>query len=183
MDIPITAAHYNAARDCREVPGEGDCILAEIDRLVATLKDTRRSEDDRAQALKFLVHFIGDLHCPPHAGDNHDRGGNDTPVTFFDRPTNLHSVWDSGLLRRIGMTVTAWTAQLEKGGLVVSARGTPVAWAEEAHRVAATNVYDIPRNRVLGQAYVDASVPALRLQLLRGGVRLAALLNSIFETA
>lgn len=96
---------------------------------------------------------------------------------------NLHSVWDSGLFRQIGLTVTAWTAQLEKSGLSVSAKGTPVAWAEEAHRVAATVVYKLPRNRILGREYLVASVPALRLQLLRGGVRLAALLNGIFEKA
>lgn len=84
VDIPITAAHYDPARDCREVPDQGDCILAEIDRLVAALKDTRRPADERAQALKFLVHFVGDLHCPPHSGDSDDRGGNDTEVTFFE---------------------------------------------------------------------------------------------------
>jgi nuclease S1 len=68
VDIPITARHYDAARDCRRVRGEGDCILAEIDRLVATLKDRWRPDEERVQALKFVVHFVGDLQlsrsCP-----------------------------------------------------------------------------------------------------------------------
>jgi hypothetical protein len=181
VDIPITAGHYDATRDCQNVRGEGDCILAEIDRLVATLKDRSRPEVDRVQALKFLVHFVGDLHCPVHAGDNHDRGGNNTPVTFFGRPTNLHSVWDTRLIAQAGFTVTSLTEAVEKLGTRVKPGGTPVAWAEEAHDAARDVAYPIPADHVLGQAYLDAAMPALQLQLLRGGIRLAALLNAIFD--
>jgi len=181
VDIPITVRRYDAARDCQNVRGKGDCILAEIDRLVATLKNRSRPEEERVQALKFLVHFLGDLHCPVHAGDNHDRGGNDTPVTFFGRPTNLHSVWDSRLISQAGFTVTSLTEAVEKLGTRANQGGTPVAWAEEAHDVARDVACPIPANHVLGQAYLDAAMPALQLQLLRGGIRLAALLNAIFD--
>ncbi len=156
-------------------------MLAEIERLVATLKNRSGPEEERVQALKFLVHFVGDLHCPVHAGDNHDRGGNNTPVTFFGRPTNLHSVWDSRLIAQAGFTVTSLTETVEKSGTRVRPGGTPVTWAEEAHDVARDVAYPIPAGHVLGQAYVNAAMPALRLQLLRGGIRLAALLNAIFD--
>ena len=62
-------------------------------------------------------------------------------------------------------------------------RGTPVTWAEEAVRVAAEHAYRLPANHELGQAYLDENLPILKQQLFRGGVRLAALLNEIFESA
>jgi hypothetical protein len=163
------------------VSGESDCIIAEIDRLVATLRDRSKPEEERAFALKLLVHFVADLHCPLHASDNADRGGNHVRVEFFGRPTNLHSVWDSRLIQQAGYTVTSLTEELEKSGLSVTAAGTPVAWAEEAHDVARDVAYRIPPDHVLGQAYLDAAMPALKLQLLRGGVRLAGLLNAIVD--
>jgi hypothetical protein len=180
VDIPITAAHYDAARDCKTEEGRGDCVIAEIDRLVATLRDRERPEDERAQALKFLVHFVGDLHCPVHSGDNADRGGNDTPVVFFDRLTQVHSVWDSGAINRIAPTVTEWDELLEKSTLTVSAEGTPIQWAEEAHDLARDVAYRLPADKVLGQDYVDLARPVVELQLLRAGVRLAKMLNDIF---
>lgn len=182
VDIPITTIRYDATRDCQNVPGEGDCILAEIDRLVATLKDASRPDEQRVQALKFLVHFVGDLHCPVHAVNNHDRGGNYLRVTLFGRPTNLHSVWDSGLITEGGFNVTSLTKAVEELGASVEPGGTPVDWAEEAHDVARDVAYAIPPNRALSYAYLNAAIPSLKVQLLRGGIRLAALLNEIFET-
>jgi hypothetical protein len=77
--------------------------------------------------------------------------------------------------------VTSLTDAVEKLGARVKPSGTPVTWAEEAHDVARDVAYPIPADHVLGQAYLDAAMPALQLQLLRGGIRLAALLNAIFD--
>ncbi len=181
VDIPLRAAHYDAARDCQNVPGEGDCIIAEIDRLTVVLRDRSKPEEERAFALKLLVHFVADLHCPLHASDNADRGGNRVGVEFFGRPTNLHAVWDSRLIQQAGYTVTRLTDELETSRLPVTTAGTPVAWAEESHDVARDVAYAIPPDHILGQAYLDAAMPALKLQLLCGGVRLAGLLNAIFD--
>jgi nuclease S1 len=178
VDIPLGAAHYDPARDCKAT-AQGDCIIAAIERFSAILRDASRSEADRADAMKFLVHFVADLHQPLHSSTNNDRGGNDARVTFLGRETNLHSLWDSGLIEAVSETVTSLTDECERlktdaGG------GTPIAWAEEAHDVAAKIVYAIPADHMLGRTYLDASLPVLKLQLLRGGVRLAAVLNSIF---
>ena len=104
-------------------------------------------------------------------------------MIFFGQPTNLHAVWDYGLMERTGLTVTAWTERLNRSGLSADGRGTPVQWAEESVRVAAQHCYQIPANHELGQAYADANLPIVRQQLFRGGVRLATLLNAIFERA
>lgn len=182
VNIPLGDGHYNPARDCTPSP-EGDCIIAAIERFSAILANPSPPQDERAEALKFLVHFVADLHQPLHAANKNDRGGNDTQVTFFGEPTNLHAVWDYGLMEHTGFTVTAWTDLLNRSGLSGDGRGTPVQWAEESVRVAAQHAYLLPTNRELGQAYFDANLPVLKQQLFRGGVRLAALLNAIFEQA
>ena len=114
-------------------------------------------------------------------GDNDD--GDETKVTFFDRPTNVYAVWDVGLMEHTGLTITARTDELNRSGLTVPAGGRPVQWALEAVRMAREHSYQIPADHALGQAYVDANLPVLRLQLYRGGVRLAAFLNAIFDRA
>jgi hypothetical protein len=181
VDIPLSAQHYDPTRDCQDVPGQGDCIIAAIDRFVAVLRDPSRPTDERVEALKYVIHFVGDVHCPAHAEDDHDRGGNGVRLTFFGQATNLHSVWDSRLIRQAGFNTTSLTEAVEKLKIDVKPGGTLVEWAEESHDVARDVAYKIPQDHVLDQDYLDAAMPALELQLLRGGVRLAGLLNDIFD--
>ena len=84
-------------------------------------------------------------------------------------------------MEHTGLTVTAWTKELNRSGLSEDGHGTPVQWAEESVRVAAEHCYQIPASHEIGQTYLDAKLPVLRQQLFLGGVRLAALLNGIFE--
>lgn len=78
-------------------PPEGDAITA-LTKFTATLRDPKAPIEDGRVALRFIVHIIGDLHQPLHVGRGNDRSGNATPVSFFNCPTNLHSLWDSGLI-------------------------------------------------------------------------------------
>ncbi|WP_042467023.1 S1/P1 nuclease, partial [Sphingomonas sp. FUKUSWIS1] len=82
---------------------DGDCVSAQIDRDVTLLRDRKTSPHDRVQALAFLIHFVGDLHQPLHAGDRHDKGGNDVKTDYgiyAPARLNLHSVWDGTLAER-----------------------------------------------------------------------------------
>ncbi len=86
-------------------PGD-QCVIGQIERFSKVLADPAAETKKRQKALKYLIHFVGDLHQPLHAGDNHDHGGNDVQVEFLGqtinpytrKPWNLHSVWDSGIL-------------------------------------------------------------------------------------
>jgi nuclease S1 len=180
VDIPVSGGHYDAERDCQSTL-RGDCIIAAIDRFVSILRDARRPEADRADALKFVIHLVGDLHQPLHSSNNNDQGGVDTWVTFFGEATSLHSLWNGGMFEAADETAASLTEECERLTTVVQPGGSPIAWAEEARDVAATAVYRMPADRVLSSDYLEASLPVLRLQLLRGGVRLAALLNEIFD--
>jgi hypothetical protein len=180
VDIEITDSAYVASRDCKE----NSCIVAALDTQIAILSDRRRSDADRAIALKWVVHLVGDIHQPLHAGERGDRGGNDVRVTFAGRGTNLHAMWDSGLLTSYGETDTdlahdilgAIAGRRDLDKLVAS---TPVQWANESHDIARDFVYRrLPTSLDITPEYAAAARPIIQERLLRAGVRLAAVLNT-----
>lgn len=109
VDIPLDSDKYDASRDCKQTE-KGDCVVAAIQRSVKALRDRSVGQPERVEALKFLVHFVGDIHQPLHAENDCskfsppecDRGGNKISVSFRDRKrTNLHAVWDGGMIEDV----------------------------------------------------------------------------------
>ena len=96
VDVPLDEPRYDD-RFAGDDPRKG-YIVPRIRELKATLKDPSKSVEERRFALRFLVHLVEDLHEPLHVGENKDKGGNNLQVRFFDRGSNLHSVWDSGII-------------------------------------------------------------------------------------
>jgi len=193
VDIPIDQPAYIAGRDCRAIPGAGDCLVAAIERERAVLIDRRQTRHRRAEALKFIVHLVGDIHQPLHCAErNADRGGNDVPIVFFGEsqlPTgerwNLHSVWDIGLIqhaqpdgrtRAYAARLNRWLGSQDERRL---ASGTVVDWVNESHAVARAHAYRgvPPEGADLAQAYYDANITVVDHQLAIAGVRLARVLN------
>lgn len=108
VNIPDDRSTYDPDADCKN----GDCVIDAIVRFRPVLADCSKSVTERLQALKFIVHFIGDIHQPLHTSERwdaytakDDQCGNLVPVTFFGQTTNLHAVWDTGLIMR---TVYNW---------------------------------------------------------------------------
>jgi hypothetical protein len=134
----------------------------------------------------FLIHFIGDMHQPLHCADNKDKGGNDVKVEFFGKPTNLHSVWDSGLLGRMGSQDRLFGRLLTEsaGHAKKWSKGTVEDWAEEAHKAAQKTVYGrLPKVAAgapvpIGAAYEKKADPLIREQLEKAAARLAMVLNT-----
>lgn len=177
VNIPLGATTYEQSRDCPR-----SCILSAIEEQQARLRDRSTPPIERAEALKYLVHFIGDLHQPLHVADNSDRGGNSAQVQFFGKGSNLHQVWDGLLVQRSGVTEDAWLSRLRRlmSGMDAAAvdRGTIVDWAMEGHAIAVARVYqDFPGRRVT-EEYVRENLPAIDSAIVRAGIRLASLLNS-----
>ncbi|MBN8224625.1 MAG: S1/P1 nuclease [Xanthomonadales bacterium] len=177
VNIADPGCVFDPETDCRD----GDCVVGALERQAAILADPTRSDDERRQALKFVVHFVGDVHQPLHASHGTDRGGNDYQVNWNGQGSNLHSLWDSGLLRSAGLGEAAWLARLQ--ALPAPAPVSPLPaeaprlWAEQScRRVNAPGFY--PRGHVVGQAYVDAQLPVAERQLRLAGDRLAAVLNA-----
>jgi len=174
---------YDAARDCPD----GNCVVEAIRTQAAILADASQPDDARRQALKFVVHFVGDVHQPMHAGYAHDRGGNDTQVNQADgtrdgRGTNLHALWDSGLFRGMAESESAQAARLAGDAPVAVDAGEPARWAETACRVATTDGVYPPRPKIDGR-YIATWRPVAERQIALGGAHLAALLNQALDPA
>ena len=103
---------------------ENECVVNRIDQFQRELANKTLSRDEREYALLFLLHFVGDLHQPLHASDNHDRGGNEVPVVWGTNTsgTNLHSYWDTNTVHRIGST-----PELVAAALIADIRPTDAA--------------------------------------------------------
>ncbi|MGO9262772.1 MAG: S1/P1 nuclease [Bryobacteraceae bacterium] len=185
IDIPITEPHFDMARDCPK----GDCVIAKIADFRKALADPSTPASARREALMFLIHFVGDMHQPLHCSDNHDKGGNDLHVQFNGQPSNLHSVWDSGLLDRMGSEEELFPALSQESARREKkfAKGTVEDWAEQSHKAAVKMVYGkLPKAApgqpvVLDAAYEQAADPLIRLQIERAGARLARVLSEALK--
>jgi S1/P1 Nuclease len=131
------------------------------------------------------------MHQPCHVGDNQDMGGNNTQVRFFDRGTNMHALWDSGMIQRAGNTEEFWLGDLAAldtpGARATAMKGTVEDWATES-LLAARQAYQVPETGVrlksgqkLADAYLEANVPVVRRRLHQVGVSLAWVLNQAFS--
>jgi nuclease S1 len=190
VDVLISAPgkpnnRYDQARDCA---GE-ECIVPKIAALRATLKDSSASMADRLEALKFITHFIGDLHQPLHCADNHDRGGNDVNVKFFGKKMNLHSLWDTGVIEHAGLDEHSFASELldnlDATKIPALQAGKVVDWTNASHALAKAHAYKLPTGSVklLGQAYYNANADTVDEQLTKAGLRLARILNESFPSA
>ena len=207
-----------------EIPLEGNAISA-LAAQEKILRDSKAAFADRANALRLIDHLIGDLHQPLHVGNGTDRGGNTCEVAFFGTrvekaetgthgyraTTNLHKIWDEGLIDRTELSYSEFARTLEstltKTTAATYGAGTLGDWLDDSNQVADT-IYPIPKTPSprgphpycvnakdlndhlptdlvvpnLGYEYLHAMQPTLNQQLQKGGVRLAKTLDRIFAT-
>lgn len=191
-NIPICNARAFSCAD-------GNCATAAIARAERTLRNRRADDQARVRALARLVHIVGDIHQPLHAADNGDRGGNSDRVEFraalpdgLDRPSNLHSAWDTALVAT-SLPADNATARAEVAALVDAnrrqwARGGAADWARQSNRIAAAFIYARWPERlacgtaarapiVIDDVYVADARPVVRQQLARAVARLTLVLE------
>jgi S1/P1 Nuclease len=192
-DVPICGSEEKA-RYCPD----GQCNTEQLKRLIGVLGDTRAAARERNEALKWVVHLVGDIHQPLHAADNSDHGGNLVPVALEGVRTrgreNLHRAWDNDLVQlalhapnrqqppRDIDALAGEAANLERE----VGQGTPDSWARESNNLARNVAYHYPGFAcngvpagivVLDAAYLDDAGVVVRERLLLAGARLANLLN------
>jgi hypothetical protein len=154
-------------------------------RFEATLRNPAAPKEERIQALKFLVHMIGDIHQPLHAGKRDDLGGNRVSVHWFRsvEATNLHTVWDDLIIEQEKLSFTEWTRFLDHptaAELKEWQGSNYTAWMEESYKLR-DRCYDFKPELPLSYDYVYKSLPIVKQRLLQAGVRLAGTLNGIFR--
>lgn len=158
----------------------GDVIEA-IGRFAAVLEDPAAPRQQRVEALRFLVHFVGDIHQPLHVGRRADLGGNKIEVTWFGQRSNLHSVWDSGLIDHELLSFSEMAGFLDhpnRAEVIAWQAGDVGDWARESFG-SRSQVYDIGDGK-LSWEYSYRKLPIVQLRLLQAGVRLAGMLDRVF---
>jgi len=186
VDVPIGETRY----DPRYCSPRG-CVVSKIEEFQRVLLDPAAGRPEKEQALKFLIHFVADLHQPLHVGDHNDRGGNLLQVRFFGEGTNLHRVWDYKIMERHTENEQVWlwdlTFRAKPARVVEWSKGTPEEWATES-LVLAKKAYRIPGSQVLikpgtrlDSEYCREALPEIQLQLAKAGIRTAWMLNQIFR--
>ncbi|MFT6883321.1 MAG: hypothetical protein ACJAVY_002125 [Marinoscillum sp.] len=163
-------------------PEEGDAIVT-INRLIEELKSKKFTDEDEAFALKCLVHLIGDLHQPLHVGNGTDKGGNDVKLDYFWKSSNLHSVWDSGMIDGTQFSYTEYANWINHASETETKewQSTSVLdWANESKKYR-VKAYDFPEDKKLSYRYDYDNRELLNLRLLQAGIRLAGVLNEIYN--
>ncbi len=180
VNVQPQAESFDWQRDCPD----GQCVVGAIARFAAVLRDPRSTDAQKTEALKFLIHFVGDVHQPLHVSRACDRGGNDIAVEFFHHRSNLHEVWDMLIIQHAQKPWPEYARELEAGisdeQRQAWARLDPCVWATESWKLALSNAYAVPKDGQLGDEYFQTNLPVVERRLQMAGVRLAALLNAVF---
>lgn len=180
---------FDVARDCKD----GGCVVTALEEQTKILADTTQPIAARRDALKFVVHFVGDVHQPMHAGSRTDSGGNRfqvslrtdiEPEAYARRSyvngimgTNLHSVWDYYILAAAKRTPEQYERKLRRHLPDLANAGTPLAWATEScGLIDANSIY--PEKHVMTHDYLDRMRPLAEQRISVAAVRLADLLNA-----
>ena len=198
LNIPPEATSYDRDRDCPRQPNVAvgdradkwrDCAVDRILYNKERLADVTLDRADRAVALKFLVHFVGDLHQPFHAlGVGH--GANDIKVLQFgsetcgNYPCNLHSVWDGGLIAHRALDDAHYLPVLReliaKNQWETAPAGTPAEWAMQSHDLGKAAL--LPAGADVDEAYYRAHIATIDQRLAQAGIRLADALNEVLTS-
>jgi hypothetical protein len=171
-----------------------DCVVNKIDEFAAELRDPATPQAEQILALKFMVHFVGDLEQPLHASDHHDQGGNCISLEPSVGPSrNLHAFWDTAVVETLGTDAPSIARRLEREVTPRKASswtvGWPRSWASETFAVARRFTYQLPSRPTcdehgsvaLSPAYMARAQRVAAVQLEKAGIRIAAELNRALD--
>ena len=175
VNFPRGDCIYDEQRDCTD----GRCVVAAIKKELAIL-ESGAPDDKRLMALKYLVHFVGDVHQPLHAGYLDYKGGNTYQLQAFMRGSNLHAVWDTGLIKNLNEEPEVMAARVQKlsAGMPVT-NLDPVNAAEESCEI--VSLKGFYPNRLVELPYILRYTPVMERRLAAAGARLAGILNAALK--
>ncbi|QKG58288.1 S1/P1 nuclease [Hymenobacter sp. BRD128] len=172
---------YLAALKGQANPNAYNVLVAKIKEM----KDPAKTREQRAEALIFVVHIVGDVHQPMHTGRAEDKGGNDIKLTYRGKDTNLHSLWDSGLLDYQGLTYTELGQQYsvlpEAQRKQWQATADPGEWLWESYQESGKLYAEAAQKPDPDYRYYPAHADLMKQRIQQAGVRLAAVLNEAFK--
>jgi hypothetical protein len=188
VNIELGSGGYVPSRDC----ADDACVVGQIQRDSRLLASGHGPVTEQAETLKFLLHFVGDLHQPLHCADRHDRGGNEVLVDLDGEMKNLHRIWDVDEVRALGtdaITVAnRLNSQITSAEAASWSNGTVVDWANQSFAIARDRIYarlpaEVDGGVKMTGRDIRGNAEIASLQLKRAGVRLAAILNRTIGNA
>ncbi len=178
VNMPLDGDYVTAKKNPK-----GDLVTG-INYCIKTLKDENASTEDKQFSLKMLVHLLGDLHQPLHIGRKEDKGGNSIQVQWHGRGSNLHSVWDESLISQWNMSyieLASNAKELTKDEVKKLQSGSVLDWVKDTHKLTKEVYTYTKKGDKLRYKYSYRFFPVVRQQLQKGGLRLAKLLNEVFD--
>ncbi|XP_047052946.1 endonuclease 2-like [Lolium rigidum] len=195
---------FNSTRDCHDSNGvQGMCVIGAINNYtdqLLTYKDSTKSSYNLTESLMFLAHFVGDVHQPLHVAFEEDEGGNTINVHWYKAKANLHHVWDVSIIdtvmknlynkdldtmvEALHMNMTnGWTDDISQWKNCTNNKTTCAnEYAVESVGLACKYAYkDVEEDITLGDEYYFSRYPVVEKRLAQGGIRLALILNRIFD--
>lgn len=185
FDYMKTWHYINIPKDKTYVQTKEQNVVTKLEFCIRMLQyRSFQSEETINESLKLLFHLIGDIHQPLHCGYEEDKGGNTVHLYLVQKETNLHKLWDSEIIRERKMDMWYCAKVLVGMKLTDSKRKEiekvdVVKWLNES-RSLLPNVYSISGGKI-DQKYIDLNAPHVERQLIKAGLRLAAILNQYFK--
>lgn len=179
INLPLGLSHDEFIKVVKESKNN---VYTAILQTEAILKDGNSSNEKKNEALKYLIHFIGDAHQPFHVSRKEDKGGNDIQVRFEGKGTNLHSLWDSGLIDFEGLNETQMTNSYDTATPTEIKKwqsDDPAEWLWESYQISSEVYAGVKSGQKIDKAYYDKYIPVIHQRVNMAGIRLAGELNKI----
>ena len=181
LNLPLGLTHEQFVKFVSESDNN---VYTAILKAEANLKDKSLSADQKNEALKYLIHLVGDAHQPMHISRKEDKGGNTIQVRFDDKGTNLHSLWDSKLIDHEGLSEAdiaktydvATPAQIKQWQ-----SDSPMEWIWESYQISSELYAQVKPGQDIDEAYYQKYIPVIRKRIDEAGIRLAGELNRLFN--
>jgi len=181
LNLPLGLSHEQFVKAVSESDNN---VYTAILKAEATLKDKNVGPDQKNEALKNLIHFVGDAHQPMHISRKEDKGGNTIQLQFDGKGTNLHALWDSKLIDHEGLSETdiaknydtATPAQIRQWQ-----SDSPIEWIWESYQISSELYAQVKPGENIDDAYYQKYIPVIRKRIDQAGIRLAGELNRLFS--
>ncbi|MEY2654756.1 MAG: hypothetical protein RLZZ524_1784 [Pseudomonadota bacterium] len=173
VNLPPETCEYQPAAHCLH----GRCAVEATNRQLAVLA-LDADDDERLQALRYVVHLVADLHQPLHAGQAADRGGNTYQIRWERQGSNLHALWDSGLIDARPGGTPALRRDVMAGRGRPAPGSSPADWAEASCRIARTEGF-YPAAHKVNARYAQRWDAVLVGQIDAAAWRLAEVLEDV----
>ena len=168
-----------------EIPSTANNVITQISKAIEVLNSPLANREVKQFYLKYLIHMVGDLHQPLHTGREEDWGGNKIQVNFKGRKgaenwTNLHDLWDAGIIDDYKMSYTEYATKLMDIKKLDFPQGNALEWSKESHSFV-PKIYETTAGSYLSYDYVYEVLPIIDQRLFQAGIRLSTILNEIFS--